>query len=618
MSPTATFPTSHDVPINGSISFENSIQKSFAISDLIKARDGRSTYPLRLWDCSNEEVKDMNTYLLESNGQMPSYWVVSQVWGITTEHLSLAGVSWVVPVTNLNKWNAITNFCKDNNIKWLWMDILCIDQTPDSEDAQAEKAREIPNMTHYYQNAVACLVVPVDFDAFSKSYLPVIQIYDTVIKDGLTETEEAKRRLWQTIPFLADIANNEWFKRTWTYQELMLSRRLVLPNGQDLRVDKLYTILRWYQWALQTKHLTRPEGCPAYPDIHTHEELVMTGYWFRHDESWNLKEDLLQNGHIDIMPLVVYNTDKASTFDVDRLLGLYGMLSDDDKVPIDPRTLGNGGGRSALEQLWKQIITKAVTSGRLWPLLNDAMAANGEPGVQWMPVITGAEHWYGMSSGLHKETLSQPHRNNRRILLTAQGLEIAARVVGRIVGYSEAIGAGSGELGKMLLILWTAAAKGCDIGPAEKTLMNTIANAHVRPHSPTNNELVHQDQAAMKAALSGDSIHECARIVDGYRLNHLLVNGGQGADGLSRWNRRIIAILPQGHDTPKVFLPWIQHCRDPTSNSWVLDVTSDHPDSVLRWVVANEVEPQVYRKIGTVEATRTISVADEPVWITFS
>ncbi|EIW78310.1 hypothetical protein CONPUDRAFT_156306 [Coniophora puteana RWD-64-598 SS2] len=112
----------------------------------------------------------MDAYLLESGGQVPPYHVVSQVWGDIQEHLCLAGILWEVPISNSHKWDAILSFCRTKGVRWLWMDVLCINQTPESKDAQAEKAREIPNMSHYYRNAVACLVVPTDHDTFSHSY----------------------------------------------------------------------------------------------------------------------------------------------------------------------------------------------------------------------------------------------------------------------------------------------------------------------------------------------------------------------------------------------------------------------------------------------------------------
>ncbi|EIW78305.1 hypothetical protein CONPUDRAFT_138638 [Coniophora puteana RWD-64-598 SS2] len=616
-------------PTNGS--FSGSLEDTFVADPRRRGsyEEGgtdRSTYPLRLWDCLHEDVKDQEAYIRESgDGKVPHYVVVSQVWGEIREHLSFPSVSWPVPISNRDKWEAIVGFCKENNVRWLWMDILCIDQS-DNEEAKLEKAREIPNMSFYYSNAFACLVVPTDWERFAEAHRKLMDIDESIIQRPGAKSEADIRTLWEGIPLISEVVTNAWFERVWTYQELMLGERHVLLDGQELHVDRLSAIVRFYLWVLRRKQLRRPEGCPEYDFVKPDDELVVYHNWEGHDKGWQMKREIRERGHANILMLVVYNSEKLSTHAIDRIFGLYGMLAEEDKVDIDPASLTQGSSSStpgggvqetkALRFLWRQVIDKAIKAGRMWPLLNDVMTDADRPGRNWMPVVTTSGHWYGMDSGLHLETLSSSHppHNTYPVFISPTGLDLAVRFVGRITHTSKAIGAGGGEMAGCVMYIYAFGRMGHDTAPAVRQLTDALGRAPELAQASAGDVAKLQD--AMRAAFGQPTMEECLYVFSAAGLMQLVTYGGMGSGGISTWNHRVVVVQPAGGERGVVTIAWVHHSKSPGAGCYVMDVTSGAVEHVTRWVIANEVSPQVFSKIGTAETTQLINVADEPIYVT--
>ncbi|KIO04748.1 hypothetical protein M404DRAFT_59964, partial [Pisolithus tinctorius Marx 270] len=109
-------------------------------------------------------------YLGENQGKVPPYLVVSHVWGkITKEKIQPGrdwGTPWSIPISDPEKLKRILQYCETTKVKWMWMDILCTNQARDNQ-AKREKAQEVAKMGHYYREATACLVIPVNYEEFN-------------------------------------------------------------------------------------------------------------------------------------------------------------------------------------------------------------------------------------------------------------------------------------------------------------------------------------------------------------------------------------------------------------------------------------------------------------------
>ncbi|KAI9271680.1 hypothetical protein BDA99DRAFT_410118, partial [Phascolomyces articulosus] len=98
--------------------------------------------------------------------------------------------------------------CQQHNIKYIWYDQLCINQ-----DNKEEKQREIRNMHHIYENA----------------YCTVAFVPDYSHKEHLSASKQ------------------QYFKRLWTLEEIIKSRRLLFV-GRDIHTfggyDEIANLLK--------------------------------------------------------------------------------------------------------------------------------------------------------------------------------------------------------------------------------------------------------------------------------------------------------------------------------------------------------------------------------------
>ncbi|KAI9249697.1 hypothetical protein BDA99DRAFT_215790 [Phascolomyces articulosus] len=108
----------------------------------------------------------------------------------------------------------LRQICKDFEIEYLWYDKICINQSDDEI-----KLREIKQMHKIYGNA--CYTVAV---------VPEVHVYDPKDFDiiaPLYEDIEASTKAWSDMT-----QKSLWWKRSWTLEETMLSKR-ILVIGTD-------------------------------------------------------------------------------------------------------------------------------------------------------------------------------------------------------------------------------------------------------------------------------------------------------------------------------------------------------------------------------------------------
>ncbi|KAJ3114585.1 hypothetical protein HK098_007302 [Nowakowskiella sp. JEL0407] len=120
------------------------------------------------------------------------YHTVSHIWGPVQNHTvtEMTGISWTVALSYPEKINDLMKIADYMGIAYLWIDILCIDQT--DNDA---KTRAVVNMYYYYLNAQSTIV----------------WLNERPYKGSFKLEEDAEKFL--------SLEEHGWLGRLWTYQE---------------------------------------------------------------------------------------------------------------------------------------------------------------------------------------------------------------------------------------------------------------------------------------------------------------------------------------------------------------------------------------------------------------
>jgi hypothetical protein len=180
----------------------------------IQSKRRRITHktPLRLLDVTSGET----TY--DTAGK--NYFTVSHVWSSGNFGIPFSkddkGYPWLKRMSKLLK------------IRHAWIDTYCIHQ-----DSVEEKQHEIGNMREYYANADSCAVLfssttPRDVDMFIAN----IQL---LAHKAVDNPYRRLGHVWALASvYHSNMLVDEWFKRVWTIQEIMLSRSVVVDSSCGL------------------------------------------------------------------------------------------------------------------------------------------------------------------------------------------------------------------------------------------------------------------------------------------------------------------------------------------------------------------------------------------------
>lgn len=198
------------------------------------------TPPKRLFD-----VDDMKTVLYEDvvdDVKKRGYMCVSHVWGdrqmYTADELDiLGGVTWLIPLSDPNKFGRMADTVKCLGGKYMWLDIVCMNQ-----DKQHEIDEEVPFMGDYYAGADITLVLSDARYETSRNFKKWLNMMDDVAERGAFTEEEANWIYSHDDVDLLDISQEVWFTRLWTIQEAALSKEIILVDNRGLRIP-LYDVL---------------------------------------------------------------------------------------------------------------------------------------------------------------------------------------------------------------------------------------------------------------------------------------------------------------------------------------------------------------------------------------
>lgn len=165
------------------------------------------------------------------------YAAVSHVWGnqqmYSADELGInSGVDWMVPLSDPGKMERLIATMLAFEKEYCWFDVLCMPQ-----DKQDEINLEIPFMRNYYSGADITFVLSDKTHGTTET----LGKWSDIMRDAMDIGREFTNDelLWMTSEDKEhlDFHEDEWFDRVWTFQEAVLSQRLIMVNKDASYVD---------------------------------------------------------------------------------------------------------------------------------------------------------------------------------------------------------------------------------------------------------------------------------------------------------------------------------------------------------------------------------------------
>ncbi|KAJ3344667.1 hypothetical protein HDU83_004954 [Entophlyctis luteolus] len=298
----------------------------------ISAKEDNLILPPRIFDVAARLTREIHLDLeLAGRVHVDGYHAVSHVWG-KCEKIALAGVPWVFDITSAAKIETIIVYATRANIKWLWMDVLCIDQS-----SEIDKAKNLPLMGSIYSHATSVLVVlgaeigmvEAEFLAALRqpppSEVPVVGTLGTKVSPEFARVSTAVCRFF----------TDDWFWRVWTFQECILARKTtvitetghVFTNEVDDWLAAFQVLQRRFSksypgWIVHLDHL-RTEQNPKQSSRRSLASIMNLAdirVQFR---------PMRQSKHavLPIARVVAAIADRDTAYEDDRIFGILGLLS---------------------------------------------------------------------------------------------------------------------------------------------------------------------------------------------------------------------------------------------------------------------------------------------------
>lgn len=216
--------------------------------------------PLRLLCHDNGKFFVINP----ADHHVTSFDILSYTWGKEVEPYScqIPGVTWSVKI-NSDRLEDIKRLMMTADIKYLWADCVCINQTDEKE-----KTAEIPRMFEYYRSAERCHII-IDME---KAWIPQqiidnLKFIDHILNHmrgaalaseavGLTENMVNRLAQWGNgewlfgidqstvrsaaidmgvincystcVSCVISLFDNVYFSRVWTFQEMLLGKNITM------------------------------------------------------------------------------------------------------------------------------------------------------------------------------------------------------------------------------------------------------------------------------------------------------------------------------------------------------------------------------------------------------
>jgi len=169
------------------------------------------------------------------------YDAISYVWGNTPALTMVAcnGRPLAITPTAIEMLQHLYRYQTETKARSLWIDAICINQSD-----QEEKSIQIPLMREIYSRAATVIVWTGSSTPDSKVFLAQFQDMREKLKDWMAQPvsdiepvnltkEELPRDEEAFWGGLGQLLKNEWFRRLWTYQEILLPSAAILLCGDS-------------------------------------------------------------------------------------------------------------------------------------------------------------------------------------------------------------------------------------------------------------------------------------------------------------------------------------------------------------------------------------------------
>ncbi|KAL1600761.1 hypothetical protein SLS60_007149 [Paraconiothyrium brasiliense] len=190
--------------------------------EVYKYRQLEDTDYIRIIVFSRTTADDEVCFTLEhvSLAETGDFDALSYCWGIGTRDQEVVSDGAILKVT-ANLLSALRHLPRSKEVQRLWADAICINQ----EDHN-EKSRQIPLMGKIYKTARQTIVWLGDGCGESEAAMQHVNNFEmSREKNNLTKKED-----WELI---TPILENEWFRRLWVVQEVVLAKQVVIAIGED-------------------------------------------------------------------------------------------------------------------------------------------------------------------------------------------------------------------------------------------------------------------------------------------------------------------------------------------------------------------------------------------------
>lgn len=148
------------------------------------------------------------------------YVTLSYVWGkenyVKPKKMKITGINYKICFNKYTELNKLLQMLHNNNIEWLWVDAICINQN----DVE-EKNIEVSKMSKYYENSQYTI-------AFIITEINIVEIIEEIMNEKEISIKNKFLKILNNDLFL-----DEWFERVWILQESILSNDLLLYTGNE-------------------------------------------------------------------------------------------------------------------------------------------------------------------------------------------------------------------------------------------------------------------------------------------------------------------------------------------------------------------------------------------------